>query len=152
MAILPKLFELVRKRYTYPRIGYVKHFDETSETGKGIIGFMVASILIIGILIFIGYGKITSDLIYQWVPSFIGLALLGAMLYVNGKSGDKIYLWYAGYSILSGIGFSLIRFQPVRSSIQYYLLFIGFSMLIAGLIRFTLFGKKYPVIEAAVDE
>jgi len=152
IAILPKLFELVRKKYTYPRIGYVKHFEETNETGKSIIGYIVASMLIIGILIIIGYGKITGDLIYQWVPSFIGLTMLGAMLYVNGKSGDNIYLGYAAYSILSGIGFSLIRFQPVRASIQYYLLFIGFSMLIAGLVRFTLFGKKYPVIEVTVDE
>lgn len=152
LVILPKFFELVRKRYTYPRIGYVKHFDETKETGIGIFGFVAASMVIIGLLILFAYGKITGDLIYQWVPSFIGLSLLGAMLYVNGKSGDKIYLWYAGYSLLSGIGFSFIRFQPVLASIQYYLLFIGFSMLIAGLVRFTLFGKKYPVIEVTVDE
>ena len=32
LVILPKFFELVRKRYTYPRIGYVKHFDETKES------------------------------------------------------------------------------------------------------------------------
>lgn len=145
IGLLPKLIEYAREKYTYPRIGYVKHFDDSSETGKGIIGFMVASILIIAILLIIGYGKITGDLIYQWVPTFIGLVLLGAMFYVNGKSGDNIYLWYAIYSILSGVGFSLFKFQPARNSIQYYLLFIGFSLLVAGIARFVLFGKKNPI-------
>jgi hypothetical protein len=146
IMILPRLLESLRARYTYPRIGYVKLFDESnSETGKGIIGFMIASLLIIGTLIIIGYGKLTSDLIYQWVPSFIGLTLVGAMLYVKGKSGDDTYLGYAVYSILSGISFSFIKFDPVADGIKYYLFFIGFSMLVIGIYRFMVFTRKYQV-------
>ena len=144
---MPRILEYAREKYTYPRIGYVKPFDESSETGKGIIVYVVASMLIIAILIIIGYGKITGDLVYQWVPAFIGLTLLGAMLYLNGKSEDRTYLVYAVYSVLSGIGFSLYQFQPVYASIQFYLLFISLSMMIAGVIRFILFRKKYPVFD-----
>jgi hypothetical protein len=147
LLLLPRLLEAVRERHTYPRIGYVKHFDETSKTGIGIIGYVIASMLVVAILILIVYGKITGDLIYQWIPTFLGLTLLGAMLYLNGKSGDNVYLYYAGYSVLSGFGFSQLKFQPVRNCIQYYLLFIGFSMLVAGIARFIQFRKKYPVFE-----
>jgi hypothetical protein len=147
LFLMPRILEYAREKYTYPRIGYVKHFDESSETGKGIIVYVVASMLIVAFLILLGYGKITGDLVYQWAPAFIGLSLLGAMLYLNGKSGDKTYLVYAVISVLSGLGFSLYRFQPVHDGIPFYLLFISLSMMIAGVFRFVLFRKKYPVFD-----
>jgi hypothetical protein len=153
LLIVPKILEYAREKFTYPRIGYVKHFDESSETGKGTIFYVIASMLLIAILILIGYRKITGDLVYQWAPAFIGLTLLGAMLYLNGKSGDKTYLGYAGYAVLAGLGFSLYQFEPVISGIPFYLLFISLSMMIAGIIRFILFLKKYPVFhEVSVVE
>jgi hypothetical protein len=147
LLLMPRILEYAREKYTYPRIGYVKHFDESSETGIGIIVYVAASMLIIAFLILLGYGKITGDLVYQWAPAFIGLTLLGAMLYLNGKSGDKTYLVYAVYSVISGLGFSLYQFQPVHTGIPFYLLFISLSMMIAGVIRFVLFRKKYPVFD-----
>jgi hypothetical protein len=67
------------------------------------------------------------------------------MLYVKGKSGDDTCLGYAVYSILSGISFSFIKFDPVADSIEYYLFFIGFSMLVIGIYRFMVFTRKYQV-------
>jgi len=141
-----KALEYIKERVTYPRIGYAKLPEEDSaETGKGILLFMVAVLVVMGIGIVIFYGGLTSHLIYQWLPTFFGLMMLGAFTYMRGKTGDPLYLAYIAYSVLTGVAFSLYDFSEWRVGFTLYLVLLGATFILVGAVRMALFMHRYPV-------
>jgi len=143
-----KALEYIKEKVTYPRIGYAKLPEEDSvETGKGILLFMVAVLIVMGIGIALFYGGLTSHLIYQWLPTFFGLMMLGAFTYMRGKTGDPIYLAYIAYSVLTGVAFSLIDFGDWKAGFTLYLVLLGATFILVGAVRMALFMSRYPVMK-----
>jgi hypothetical protein len=146
-----KTLEYIKGRVTYPRVGYAKLPEEDSaETGKGILLFMVAVLIVLGIGVALFYGGLTYHLIYQWLPTFFGFMMLGAFTYMRGKTGDPIYLVYIAYSVLMGVAFSIINFGDLKAGFTLYLVLLGVSFLLVGGLRMVLFVRRYPVVKEAV--
>ena len=148
IIVIAFLYEKIRKRFTYPRIGRVKlHEDEPKRTAGGIFLYMFIVAVCMAVAMFVIFREITSHLIYRSLPIFFALMLLGAMTYSHGKSGSKRYYVYAAIALVSAPLFSLIDFGSKLAGLGYYLLFIGSLFTVIGLVIFVRFLRKYPPLE-----
>lgn len=142
------VIEAVRRRYTYPRTGYVKvQADDGKKTAKGIFLFMAVVVAVIAVALYIifGSGLWPPYVFYQVAPAFMGAMILGAMIYTKSKSGDPRYHLYGLIALAGGIAFSIHRFAPVKSGITLYLLFVGGVFLLSGLVQFATFLREHPL-------
>ncbi len=153
IIFMRKIVEAFRTRYTYPRIGYVKVPDEeSSDVGKGILVFVGAVMLVFVLGIYFGPGGITFERMIKWLPVGIGLFLTGAFKYNIEKTGDRLNLLYIVVTVLGGVGFALMEFNPVKEGLQMYLLFISIFFILAGVTRFISFTRKHPALEVPSNE
>lgn len=152
LVFMRNIIEGFRKRFTYPRIGYVKVPDEAStDAGTGVLKYLatVLVVLITGILLF--KGELNAGLFYQWLPVAIGLFISGAMYYMYAKTGDSVNLIYIAVLILGAGAFSLGPLEG-KTATQFYLLSLAGFFLVAGIARFLSFTRNNPVLEAPGDE
>jgi len=150
---LPIFIESIRKRYVYPRIGYVKlREDEPPKVTAGVV-ITVIILIIGGILVVYAVmtGLITSAIVYRWVPAFFGVIMWAPSLFLADKTGQKRYYLLGGLMTISGVVVSLADFLPAESTTIAFGLIWGFSFLIVGIIRYGLFIRRYPVIESQED-
>jgi hypothetical protein len=153
VLFLNRILEGFRKRFTYPRIGYVKLSDDDSkEIGYGILTFVGTVGFALGLFIYLVYGTISGSLIYQWLPMLMGLILFGAFQYTLSKTVDNTYYIYILAVLGGGLAFSLKDFADPKLGIQLYLLLMSGMFIVAGIVRFKTFTKRNPVKEAPGDE
>ena len=141
-----KIVEFVRRRYTHPRIGFVKFHEENPKDAlKGVFLFEFAVIVIIFTLISI-FGDVTDYSQWiKWSPLFFGMILVGPFAHAASRSGSIRYTRYAILSVVLGLFFSLIEFGSGYAGLILYLIFIGIFLFLSGLVIFTLFLRKYPL-------
>ncbi len=155
VIFMRSIIEGFRKRFTYPRIGYVKLPDEDSKKiGVGILTFMGVIMLALAVIVYLIYGRITGDLIYKWIPLLIGLIFFGGLQYSYLKSGDKVTLIYIAISVGAGLVFSLMNFSNPKDGPQTYLLLMSAVFIVAGVLRFRRFKQDHPIqaIPEGADE
>ncbi len=141
-----KIVEFIRRRYTYPRIGFVKFHEENPKDAlTGVFLFEFAVIVIIFTLISIfGDVKDYSQWV-KWSPLFFGMILVGPFAHAASRSGSIRYTGYAILSVILGVFFSLIEFGSGCTGLILYLVFIGAFLFLGGLAIFTRFLRKYPL-------
>jgi len=149
VIFLNKILEGFRKRFTYPRIGYVKLVDDDSkETGYGILTFVGTVGIVLGLFVYLAYGTISGSLIYRWLPMLIGTILFGAFQYTYSQTEDITYYIYILAVLGGGLAFSLKDFADPKLGSQLYLLSMSGMFIVAGGVRFLQFKKNYPIKEA----
>ena len=142
-----KLLEALKKKHTYPRIGYVEFKQEDASIGWGILGYVLAVIAVISVIAAVFYGGNLEKVdAYRWVPLVIGAIFLGGMLYHHGKSGDPATYLYSFVTLVGGGIFTFYGFESSMSTIQLYLLSLSGFFLIAGVIRMLSFKRRNPVL------
>ena len=143
-----KVLEVLRSRFTYPRIGYAElKPDADPETGYGILKYMLIVVVIMSSALYYLYeGDFTDFSLYKWIPTFIGAMFLGAMLYLNGTTGDPYAKIYAAVSLVGGLAFSFYDFNILKVNIEYYLLSLSAFYLVAGALRLYAFIQTHPVV------
>jgi len=139
------IIEIIRRRVTYPRIGYAK---VTTRIGRG---FFIASIppvilypflLAVSVSFFGDKWDITPWL--KWAPPFFGI-VFGIMFHaIVLRSGNPLYYILAGCSIVSGVALMLLSFQTAKTGIIIYFLIMGGLMFFWGLVTFIRFLRQYP--------
>ncbi|KAF5437591.1 hypothetical protein C5S35_03255 [Candidatus Methanophagaceae archaeon] len=141
-----RIVESIRKRYTYPRIGFVKFPQENLKHNlTGVFLFEFAVIVIIFTLISL-FGDVTDYSQWvKWSPLFFGMILVGPFAHVASKSGNVLYTGYAVLSVILGGFFSLIEFGSGCTGLILYLVFIGGFLVLCGLVLFICFLRKYPL-------
>jgi len=148
-----KIVESIRRRYTHPRIGFVKFHEENRKdalTGVFLLEFAVIIIIFTLISIF-GDVKDFSQWV-KWSPLFFGMILVGPFAHAASRSGSIRYTGYAILSVVLGLFFSLIEFGSGCTGLILYLVFIGAFLFLGGLVIFSLFLRKYPLpAEGAPD-
>ena len=146
VIFIRQIVEGFRKKYTYPRVGYLKIPDEDGKKiGIGIFTFMGAVMLALMVFIYLLYGRFSGELLYKWLPLLIGLIFLGGMQYHYGKSGDKLALVYTVIAVGAGLVFSVQNLlEPLRNA-QFYALFLSFVFIVAGVLRFRKFTHDHPI-------
>ncbi len=144
LFLFPRLIEVIRKRYTYPRIGYAKLLvDDPKKTAKGIFAY-TAAVLVITFICFLLLGKAKDASVYKkWSPALMGVVLVGGFLYAHGKSGDFRYIIYIVLSVGFGLLFSIMDFDSYDGLIANFFV-MGSIFVVAGAISFILFVRKHP--------
>jgi len=153
VLFFPRIVERLKRRYTYPRIGYAKlHEDPPRKTARGIFSYMLLVIVVMVVALFIIFGDISADLWYRWSPTLMGAMLTGGLIYLADKSADPRYYGIAVFGLVAGGVLSVYRFESTWTGITVYLLFMGSCFFGLGLIRFVHFLYEYPVQEEITDE
>jgi uncharacterized membrane protein YjjP (DUF1212 family) len=149
----PRIVERLKRRYTYPRIGYAKlHEDPPKKIAFGIFSFMLIVAVVMVVVLFVIFSGISADLWYRWLPTFMGAMLTGAFIYLAGKSGDPRNYGIAAFGLVTGVVLSVYTFESMWTGLIVYLLFMGSLFIGLGLVRFTYFVHTFPVKEEVSDE
>ncbi|UCF16083.1 MAG: hypothetical protein JSW59_01210 [Phycisphaerales bacterium] len=150
MLVLPvilfaPLLETMRKRFTYPRIGYVRLIpDKPREVITGIFLVSVAVVCILAAAFLILGGIRDFDLWLRWCPFWGGTVLAGMFGSFASKSGAVRHHVFAAWSLLAGIVLSLIRFNAVETGTLLYFAVMGAILTPFGLVRFMAFLREHP--------
>lgn len=148
VIFLKNIIESFRKRYTYPRIGFVKMPDEsTIDAGTDTLKYLGIAMVVLVIGLLLAFGRPYTDLIYNWAATGIGLLFSGAMYYLYEKSGDRLNLVYIMVFVIGGLVFGFISPFVGKEMIQFYLLAMSGVFVVVGVARFVSFTRNNPVIE-----
>ncbi len=144
---LPRVLVLtLRKRFSYPRIGYVKLIpDNAKEVVPGIFLIMLVllAIMAIALLLFGDVGNF--DLWVKWFPALFGAQLAGLFLFLGSKSGLHRYAVFAGWSVMSGLVSSILNFQFRSAGVFVFFLSVGALLTFWGYVLFIRFLRDYPL-------
>ncbi len=142
----PKVAEKLKKRYTYPRIGYVQlPSEEGSQMARGMALYITIVISVVVALIFI-FGDIDGP--YQWtrwVPFGGSLLFCGGFIYLASKTGAIRYYVFIALSVGFGLLAVLLYPESYKAGMTFYLLALGSVLILWGGILFTQFLRRYPL-------
>jgi hypothetical protein len=146
----PRALEVLREKYTYPRIGYfqLRREESGTRTAAGIFGFMILCFAITLVAMFLVHGTITADLIYGWVPAWFGMVMIGPSLHMVDMTGSRFYYVFGVVAVTTGFALSILGFDLGKLAISYYLVSWGLTLVFAGLVTFLRFIRKHPILES----
>jgi hypothetical protein len=154
IIFMPKGVEVIRKKYTYPRIGYVKLRED--EAPKITIGIAVVVLLIfitiIAIFYFAFIDVIDRFFIWKWIPAVFGFIMWGPSLYLKDKTGQKTYYLPGVLMSVTGVATSLATFLTAEVGTSLFMISWGLAFIALGLVRFLLFIRKYAILGNPEDE
>jgi hypothetical protein len=144
----------IKTRYVHPRLGYAQLPEGKTQVAGRIILYFLGAGLIALVAILIATGDLAHPAHwYNKIPIFIGIFLGGAIYALSAYSGLMRFRIYTVLCILSAIPFMIIPFTGKLEAVGMYLLALAGFFIVAGLVTFTLFLRRYPIIaEGAVDE
>ena len=156
VIFLPQYAEIFRKKYTYPRVGYVKlRTDPLDYRPKALLALLFVVIVSSAILVML----MTQDVAnyYNWFimfPFILGAALIAPSAYLVDRTGAKIYWGFGIVTTILGLIISILTFTyppdgPFDGLLAFSIL-LGVGLLIGGFIKFAYFIRSNPVI--AVQE
>jgi hypothetical protein len=157
VIFMPRIVERLKKRYTYPRIGYMKpRVDEpTTYSPRFSLGLAAGVLLVFIIAIAIGYsmwqGLIDRYFIWRWLPTAFGFIMWGPSLFLRDRTGQNIYLVFGVLASLTGVLVSLNPFTGAEGAILFYMASWGIGLMLLGLIKQVRFTRQYPVIDQPGD-
>lgn len=149
--IIPFIFiiiESMRKRFTYPRIGYAKL--RVQGTHQVIMIWVVALLLVLGIVfMFIfsskpNFTEKSSNMMRNIMMPLIALAVTGLMIYRYLKEKNSLLIYYALFIVLIALSVFVLHFK--REIVLYALLAFGALNLVFGVISLIHFIRQYPVL------
>jgi len=153
-----RIGEALRRRFTYPRIGYAKLQSEDPKKTVGGIFLIIFVLLAIMALVLTLFGDVRDFTLWmKWFPAFCGTLLVGLFLDLADKSGTGRHYVFALLSVISGFSFSLIPFNEMMMGLTMYFLSMGAVMIITGFVLFLWFLHKNPLpaeelqLEEAID-
>jgi hypothetical protein len=147
--LIGPLLQRMRKKYTYPRVGYA---DLRSQKRRTIVLILLIAFLLLGIYFFINYNKLdlTGDF-FSHILLFIGLFLSAVYIYRVVRYKINRFIIYTVVALLSLIGAHLF---PMRGMLRVLIMFTCLSLfqIPIGLIIFSKFLRKYPVLQDETAE
>jgi hypothetical protein len=145
MLLFRPVLSAMRKRFTYPRTGYVKLVDEKPKdaiAGIALITLIVIAVLAVAFILFADVRDF--GLWLKWVPLWAGVVLAIMFVSLAAKSGATRYYIFALYSLLAGLVLSLLQFVKVETGTLLYFLAMGAFLTLFGMLLFLRFLRKYP--------
>jgi len=143
------IMEKLRRKVTYPRIGYVKaHQDEPSPP----LMVVLFSVLTISVVVSLALVMIPSDISFyntglKYMPVSLGVVMILRSFLLAEKTGDRWYFAFGLLTVTTGLIFALLEFEPPRAGPVLYLLGWGVVITLVSLTTFIRFIRKYPIID-----
>jgi hypothetical protein len=157
VLFLPQYAEIFRKKYTYPRVGYVKlRTDPLDYRPKALLALLFIVIVSSGLLVML----MTQDVAnyYNWFlmfPFILGAALIAPSAYLVDRTGAKIYWGFGIIATIFGLVMSTITliYPPAGlfDGLVAFSILLGFGLLIVGIVKFAYFLHSNPVIDIQED-
>jgi hypothetical protein len=113
---------------------------------------LLVFVTIIAILYSLSIGAIDRYFIWKWLPTVFGVIMLGPSLYLKEKTGQNRYYLWGILTTITGVAVSLAPFISAEFSLALYMIAWGVFFIVLGLIRFALFIRNNPVIDAPEDD
>jgi hypothetical protein len=150
LILFPGLIESLRKRITYPRIGYAK-LEDNRKVSSGVWAFIVALIIAVGVVIFVIETSNSSleqaAAQYRILMGVFAMLIIGFLGYASIKYKSKAVMVYGGFAIVF-ITVTLI-FKVDQSFVTWFLFGFGVLNLVYGIYALIKFLKAYPVLKDA---
>ena len=159
--LIPLLFwrpisEAIRRRYTYPRIGYYRlRSDPAKKVLPGVFLYQILVFILIGITLFVIFGDITDPgLWFRAMPLIFALMLVGAFLHTAGKTGSRRPYLYSMISLVIASVLSTMEFEGLNfpylfgefgAGLVLFFIFMGSLLLIIGALQFFSFLRSHPM-------
>lgn len=143
------ILEKLRRKVTYPRIGYVKvRQDEPSQP----LMVVLFSVLTISVGVSLALVIMPSDIsfydaLWKYSPVSIGVVMILRSFFLVEKTGDRRYFAFGLLTVTTGPIFALLEFEPPRAGPVFYVLGWGVVIILVGLTTFIRFIRKYPIID-----
>jgi hypothetical protein len=139
------LLQALKKRFTYPRTGYV----ELRQGDPGPLPWLVLGSLVLGLValvaVLIAVGVIAQPAQwYRWMPIFFGIWLAGILLGLGLSVRLVRYYVVAGVALVGGPTFALLPLAGKLENIGLFFAAVGAVILVWGLLAFVRFLRKYP--------
>ena len=149
IAFRPPILEKVRRKVTYPRIGYVKvHQDEPSQPVMVVLAFAITIVFVVPLALLIIPSDISfHDTLCKCSLVSTGIVMIAASFSYVEKTGDRRYYAFGLLGMTTGLIFALLEFEPPMAGPVLYLLGWGVVIILVGLTTFIRFIRKYPIID-----
>ena len=144
------LTEKLKEKITYPRTGYIKYASTPLKHRSTyvILWLGVAALLVLLVLVALIIGGESSGMTLIWILLPLVFSALIGMIAYSQKS--KRYIFYAIFSLLSGLG-SVIIAQQFPEAMRNTLVFgvgimfpLGVVMIIAGIWTMINYLRQHP--------
>lgn len=144
------LLERLKKRYIYPRIGYVKLRPKKEADPKGIVvaGILYVVIMLASMALFpLAMGKERGWTFWfnYFLPASAGFMLAIGPFWLGETYGVKRGYVFAALFLLSGIAIPVLGIASGYEAVALECLLVGVISLISGVIMFTRFLRKCPL-------
>jgi len=144
------VLERLKKRYIYPRIGYVKLRPEKEADPKGIAlaGILFVVIMLASMGLFpLAMGKERGWAFWfnHFFPASTGFMLAIGPFWLGETYGVKRGYVFAALFLLSGIAIPVLGIASGYEAVGLECLLVGAISLISGVIMFARFLRKYPI-------
>jgi phosphate/sulfate permease len=144
--------ERVKRRITYPRIGYYQERSEDpGTTGRGMLTFIAVAIaLMVGAVAL--SGGLTE--VAEWrraAPLLSGISLTGGFWYLGDRSRLIRHRVVAIYSVVSGIVLWAISSGETYEPVAWHLLGLALPLAAIGTWALIHFVRTTPTQSAALD-
>jgi hypothetical protein len=147
------LLQALKKRFTYPRTGYV----ELRQGDPGPLPWFVLGSLVLGLValvaVLIAVGVIARPAQwYRWMPIFFGIWLAGVFMGLGLNVRLVRYYVVATVALVGGPTSALLPLAGKLANIGLFIAAVGAVTLVWGLLAFVRFLRKYPhLAEEGVD-
>jgi hypothetical protein len=146
MLLFRPALEAMRKRFTYPRIGYVKLIPDKPKDAISGIALITLIIIAVMAVVFILFADVRNfSLWLKWVPVWAGVILAIMFVSLATKSGATRYYIFALYSVVIGFVLSVTSFTKVETGTLLYFLVMGGLLVPSGSVLFIRFMRNYPM-------
>lgn len=148
LSVFPLHFarKILKERYSYPRVGYVKlRSEEGAELGRGMLTYVLGllAIFIVGIWLL---GDITNPAQWKrWLPALAGGYSAGGFIYLAQKAGFVRHWVLAAVSVGWGVACAAWLNPPGILGMQRWAVGFGMVCLVVGTVTFFNFLRTHPV-------
>ncbi len=141
VALLIFPMEWLRRRVTYPRVGYAR-FRAPEGLLRGMLGFMVVVIAILVFFAFAGNGRLA-----QYLPFVISIVMGLSFFFGASLQGMRLRDWLVlGLMIVSGV-WAVFRFDDWHTAVAIQMWITAALLLLIGAVDLVRFLRTHPVVQ-----
>ena len=148
VPFIPLAIRALRKRFTYPRIGYAQIRE--NRKGKLLGIWLVLSFLVAGLLaFFIFRGKPEATMqpikVHYLMMIAVAFMIIAISIVFLLKNKHTLVIWYA--ILIAVFILAILVFKPGRHTVHWIVLAFGAAHIFYGSISLISFVRKYPVLQ-----
>lgn len=151
------LLERIKRRYIYPRAGYVKLPPDPQTTGKGIA--IAVLLMVIGLLgamgisiAFLGLDSGTNFFLTYIVPPSTGFMLGIGPFWLGQTYGIRRGYFWAALFLLGGIAMPVTGIASGYEAVGLLCILVGLVVLVTGSTMFLHFIRNNPAQPVEMEE